>query len=348
MNLSNSYDEDKDSQKDMNYEEYSNFQELRANKDNSNLNPLWYQKTNPFTNEISINTNSDIGKIDCLDNQEKDFNILNEYNSLYFINPKDLEYNGINQKNVLIQGCKEKIYEEKKEIETKEKPKIKRFTLKKTSRYGRKTDIDKKNGKKGNHTKDKEDNIISKIKSNFQKYFHKFLLNCFQKKEDLLKMNNKVIKSLKKDNNLELFKKTLKEIFIQEDISKKYKNKEQDANVKLINKIYEENKEKEVIKILNLTYLEVFDIFRRKLKDISPELKEKVKGTKILDTRYFKDAETFIKEQIKKREKKDDKKEEIDKYIEDIKRLILEFESWFENKISRRKKKKKINLQIIN
>ena len=342
MNLSNSYDEneDKDSLKDMNYEEYSNFQELKANKDNSNLNPFWHQKTNPFTNEVSINTNSYIEKINCIDNQEKDFNIFNEYNSLYFITPKDLEYNEINQKNVLIPVCGEKIYKGKKEKEIKEKSKIKQFTLKKKSRFGRKTDIDKKNGKKGNHTKDKEDNIISKIKSNFQKYFYKFLLNCFKKKEDSLKMNIKVIKSLKKDYNLELFKKTFKEIFIQENISSKYKHKEQDANLKLINKIYEENKEKESIKILNLTYLEVFDIFRRKLKDISPELKEKVKGTKILDTMYFKDAEAFIKEQIKKREKKDDKKDEIDKYIEDIKRLILEFESWFENKIGRREKKK--------
>ena len=217
MNQLNSYDEDIDSKKDINYDKHSNTlfsPEFKDNEvlklDEMSINTFPFQKTNSFTNEIPINTNSDIEKMICIDNQENDFNITNENNILTL---QDLEYHEINEKNDLIPPSKEKIDEEKNEREIQEKSKKIKFYLKK--KRGRKTHNDKKNRKKGCHTKDKEDNIISKIKYNFGKNFYKFLSKYFKKKEILLKIDIKINKSFEKNYNIDLFKKTFKEIFIQ-------------------------------------------------------------------------------------------------------------------------------------
>lgn len=96
------------------------------------------------------------------------------------------------------------------------------------------------------------------------------------------------------------------------------------------------------MKILNLAYLEVFKIFRRNLmpnKELSPDLKRKIEGTNILDTKCFKDAEIFL-EEVKKKQK-GDTIEDIEKYMENIKELIIGFEDWFENKKGRNRKKNK-------
>ena len=65
---------------------------------------------------------------------------------------------------------------------------------------------------------------------------------------------------------MNLFKKKFKDIYKETEISEKYKLKDEKTNEKLIKRIYEEEKESEAIKILNLTYKEAFEIFRRNLK----------------------------------------------------------------------------------
>ena len=218
-------------------------------------------------------------------------------------------------------------------IQENKKPK---FTCKKkNSKYGRKTNEDKIKGKKGVHTKEKEDNIMRKIKSFFLKRMHRYLLKIT--KEDLLKLELKVNKSLKKEFNLNLLKKTLKDIYIETKISKKYKHKKVKTNEKLINRIYSDQKQNEAIKILNLTYEEAFEIFRRKLKtkeELSPELKKKIAGTNILNPKYFEDANVLIEN-----EKENCITQENMKYMDNMRRLILEFKNWFENKIGRNRKK---------
>ena len=84
-----------------------------------------------------------------------------------------------------------------------------------------------------------------------------------------------------------------------------------------------------------MTYIEAFDIFRRKIKeekDIDQELKNKIIGTDFLDTKKFKDFNCFI-EKIRKEEK--NKNSDIEEYINDIKSLCLHFEEWFKKKIGR-------------
>ena len=203
---------------------------------------------------------------------------------------------------------------------------------------GRKTDEDKKNGKNGKHTKNSEDNIIRKIKSFFGKSLYKFIKNSFINEEDLLKLEIDVNKCLKKDYNEKLFETKLRDLFMLSNISVKYKLKKVKTNEQLISKVYQENKEKAVIKILDLTYIDAFNIFRRKLMNnqaISLDLKRKIEGTNILDINKFQDAEVFRNKIYLEEIKKGGKKEDIVSYLNDVKNLILNFENWFANKVGR-------------
>ena len=126
---------------------------------------------------------------------------------------------------------------------------------------------------------------MRKINAFFGKSLYRYLKNSFIEETDLLKLEIDINKSLKRDFNLNLFNRTLKDIYMNTNISFKYKLKNVETNEELINKIYKEKKEIEVMKILNLTYEEAFEIFRQKLtaKPLSPQLKSKIQGINILN-----------------------------------------------------------------
>ena len=214
----------------------------------------------------------------------------------------------------------------------------------KNTRCGRKRKEEKDKGNYGNHTRDSSDNKILKIKSYFWKSLYIFIRDSFKEEKEFLKSEVSINKNLKKKFNEDLFKMTLKDIYLTYNISNKYHFLRENKNKILINKIYEEQKETNVIKILNLTYIEAFNIFRRKIKDIKPELKRKIEGTNFLDNKKFKDFDCFI-EKIREEEKNENG--DIEEYINSIKQLCLEFEDWFGKKIGRNKtnneKKKKTN-----
>ena len=206
------------------------------------------------------------------------------------------------------------------------------------STCGRKKDEDKKNGHKGAHTKDSPDNIIRKIKSFFGKSLYNFIKRSFIQEANLLKLVIDVNKNLKKDYNEQLFKTKLRNLFIDSDISEKYKRKDAKSNEELINKVYDEKKEEAVMKILDLTYIEDFNIFRRKLtpnQEISLDLKRKIEGTNFLDMNQFNDVEMFLNKIIKEEKNKGEKDEDISAYLNVIINLILNFQNWFEQKVGR-------------
>ena len=320
----------------------------------SNINPienllqnLPFQNTSPFTNYMPMNekTNKEINiKSIISENQNNQSNNtlpleLNIDNFKKQFSKEEIKNNQAykNVESIEIKSKEEKNNEKNNfSNKTVEKP---QFLTKKISKFGRKSNKDKKNGKQGLHTKDNEDNKIRKIKSNFGQKVYKLLSKYFKnKKTCLLKLDNQVRSCLKKKDNLILFNTKLKDIYSNTEISSKYKSKAAETNKLLINEIYKENKNIELIKILELTYLEIFEIFRRNLtpkKQISPQLKKKIEGTKILDPLYFEDAEIFIKEEIDIREKNNEGKDDINKYIKDLKKLILELEKWFINKKGR-------------
>ena len=229
-------------------------------------------------------------------------------------------------------------------IEINEESQKNKLFLSKTNtngkKCGRKARKDKTIVEKGGHTKESSDNIIRKIKSFFGKRVYKYLSKLSEKKGGLLKLDIKINKCLKKDYNLELFKKTLKEIYFETEISNKYKNKKQIINEKIIYRTYQENEELEFIKILNLTYIEAFEIFRRKLnpgRKISPELEKKIEGTNILNSEYFEDSEIFLKKIREQGISNEEKEEDIESYIQDVINLIIGFEKWFLDKQGRKR-----------
>jgi hypothetical protein len=205
------------------------------------------------------------------------------------------------------------------------------------SQYGRKTYEDKKIGKKGLHTKNSEDNIIYKIKTFFWKSLYKFIKSSFIEKKDLLKLAIDVNKKLKKDYNEKLFNTKLKYLFMSTGISNKYKHKDPSANKIIISQLYKEKKEIAVMKILDLTYIEAFNIFRRELmnQEISSELKMKIEETNFLDRDKFHDSRVFLEKIENQLKKNKEKEEDIIAYKNIIKHLILNLENWFSNKVGR-------------
>ena len=205
----------------------------------------------------------------------------------------------------------------------------------------RKSELDK-----GEHNKHSEDNMMRKIKTFFLNYCHN-LLNKSIKNKDLqfLKLNSNISENLKKDFNLKLLNTTLRDLYYNSTISTKYKKKifsSYDANKLIIQKIYKDKEEIETIKILNLTYKELLQVLTRNIRYINFELEKKIEGISILEDNEFKNINKFFNE-IKNQEiKKNESKEVIDDYLNNIKDLCLNYEEWYLNKRGRNRTKKYI------
>jgi hypothetical protein len=188
-------------------------------------------------------------------------------------------------------------------------------TYEKKTNCGRKS---KESNEKGSHDKFSDDNIMRKIKSNLLNYGHKRLNNSFEnKKLYFLKLSSEINENLKKDYNEKLMKTILKELYETSPISTKYRKQKIDNfdhNKQLIEKIYKEQEEIEVINRLNITYLDLLDEFKI----------------------FY--LENFLNE-IREEEKDKMPEEKIEIYIEKIKKLCLNYESWFLNKNGRNRKK---------
>ena len=132
------------------------------------------------------------------------------------------------------------------------------------------------------HTKFSSDNIRRKIKVKFFNktinYINRIILVKYKNKINTLK---KIGKDVSQNNGINynkiLIKLKLKDIFMNNPINDKFKLLQKDYNQKVINKIYEE-KIQELIDILEMTFLEVFAIFRN-IKET-----EKLKGLEKIDT----------------------------------------------------------------
>ena len=189
------------------------------------------------------------------------------------------------------------------------------ITCEKKTNCGRKC---KESNEKGSHDKFTDDNIMRKIKSNLLNYGHKRLNDSFEnKKLFFLKLCSEINENLKKENNEKLMKTLFKELYETSPISSKYRRQKKDNsehNKQLIEKIYKEQEEIEVINRLNMTYLDLLDEF------------------KIFN------LENFLNE-IREEEKGKMPEDKIEIYIEKIRKLCFSYESWFLNKNGRNRKK---------
>jgi len=207
---------------------------------------------------------------------------------------------------------------------------------------GRKADIEKKKGNNGKHTKNNDDNKIRKIKSFFWKSLYKYLKKKYFNEENyLLKLNININRRLKRNYNLALFNRTLKDIYSNECISDKYKLKNTKTNKSIIEKIYKDNKQKDLITLLDLTYGEAFDIFRRNYKVISSELKSKVENTGILNSYTF-SLDALLQKIENEGKENNENDEDIKNYKDDIINLCKIFENWFVKKTGRIGKNKNV------
>ena len=148
-------------------------------------------------------------------------------------------------------------------------------------------------------------------------------------KKDILlkKVSHSFIVKLNKKNTERLLNMKISDIFYEQEISPKYRINMKNHNKNLIDKIYEEKKERNVIKILELSFEELFIIFRRKLDDSKDlkkleEIKNKIKGLDLLDNNdKYKDIQYLIKKI------KDNCHYTVSNdYIENIKKVCLNYE----------------------
>ena len=165
------------------------------------------------------------------------------------------------------------------------------------------------------------DNIRTKInKFFFNIYIIDLIIKNSIKNNISLKILsiNFIYKLNNKQNIERLLDMKISDIFIEQEISSNIANYLKDYNKKIIDKIYEEKKEIKVIKILELTFEELFIIFRRKLNlplD-SKKLEKKKDKIEVLDlleeNNNYKDVEYLI-QKIKSKDKYDS--DYIEKFI---------------------------------
>lgn len=121
----------------------------------------------------------------------------------------------------------------------------------------------------------------------------------------LLKLSQKELTTLKKDENMKFMNSTLKEIYFTYKIGDKYLRERVNNNKNLINLIYSKSEYIELQKILNLTFLEFFNIYTYKVanKELSEDLKRKKEEIELFNEN-FKGIEIFINDIVKKEGKK--------------------------------------------
>ena len=161
------------------------------------------------------------------------------------------------------------------------------------------------------HGKDAEDNLMRKIKTFiFFNILSSLNRSLKDKSNFFIKLEKKLNENLKKNFNEDLMQKTIKEIFLNFDISKRFKKEGQNHhNKNLVKKIYEEGKEKDTINILNMKYIDI-------VKNIRENNMEKF----------------LHKIQLKENKNNGMNDEE---YIELLKNVFNRYEEWFKCKKGR-------------
>ena len=168
------------------------------------------------------------------------------------------------------------------------------------------------------------DNIIRKINSCFFRFMIDFINKHLIKKNFHFKLLAPRYKLYRKKEIESLWKMKISDIIYEKEINPMYRCYFKNHNKNIIDKIYKEKEEIYAIKILELTFEELFIIFRRKLNDTEDmkkleEIKDKIEGIDLLEmNNEYEDIKYYL-----------DKfsKNESQEYIEEFKRVCLEYEN---------------------
>ena len=171
------------------------------------------------------------------------------------------EENGKNVKNYL---------DENKETVTIEIPKLEKNFLNKKRMFKinrKKRGRQSKNlNSKSDHTKYSNDNILRKIKVKFFQKLMKYINGIIKSKyngiiQKLLPLKGEVSQNNTIKFNIQLLNTKLKDIFSTIEINKKFRLYKENYNKNVIDTIYNNNI-RELIEIFELTFLEIFNIFK--------------------------------------------------------------------------------------
>lgn len=166
------------------------------------------------------------------------------------------------------------------------------------------------------HTKSREDNKMRKIKVHVIRFILN-RLNLIISKYHLkfIKIDKKVGENLKKDFNIRLMNMTIKQILTEFSINGRYLTLKNEANLNvcLIKDIYAKNNT-EAIKILESKYI---DLLRMLRADYLHEFKRDI---------------------LRKEIKCGEKKENAEKYVNELVKLLFNYENWFSEKSGRKRK----------
>ena len=144
----------------------------------------------------------------------------------------------------------------------------------------------------------------------------------------------------------------MKDILSEIPITTKNKKSHKFENKFIVEKLYKEEKEKKVIQILDLTFRELFIIFRRKLNLIKDKIdleiiSKKIEDLDLLKNNNYKDINYLI-DQIRNKSKNMDEdsdteitEDDYEKYIKELRYFCCIYEKWFKKKIARNSKKNK-------
>ena len=198
--------------------------------------------------------------------------------------------------------------------------------------FGRKKKTD---NNKRKHNKSCEDNIIIKIKGYFFNFVRDITKKNFNNKAIYFrKIPYKFILNLSKKDNERLIDMKIKDILSEIPITTKNKKSHKFENRFIIEKLYFEGEEKKVIQILDLTFRELFIIFRRNLnfdedKEDLEKIAKRIEDLDLLENNNYKDINNLINKIRKKSEKIDEDTEteitedDYEKYIQEMKNLQL-------------------------
>ena len=223
----------------------------------------------PKSPSISLDENDDCNY--CLFDTKDD--VINRINLFEKPDKKvEIENNNTTVRTPEVLGQNIEIKDNEKNNEIKKKKTCKNAKEKKEGNdfLGKKTgrkrldpnDNDEIQDESEGHNKFSEDNMMRKIKTNLMEYiFDKLNESLTDKSFQFFKITKEVSEELKKEYNMDLMDKTLKEIIYNEPIRPKYKRNNYD-NKFLIDKIFGEDKEKKTIEILNKTYYDIIEEIR--------------------------------------------------------------------------------------
>ena len=179
------------------------------------------------------------------------------------------------------------------------------------------------------HSRFSLNNIIKRINIYFFRFMIDFINKHLIKKSFHFKLVKPRYKLYTKKEIERLWKMKISDIIYEKEISLKYIRLDKNHNKNIIDKIYKEKEEISAIKILELTFEELFIIFRRKLNDTEDmkkleEIKDKIEGIDLLEmNNEYEDIKYLLDSFSKYRSKKG---------IEEFKSVCLEYEKIFKNR----------------